>query len=52
MFKAKVIIEEIKRYCPKIYEYCEKTIKNSRMDLEFQRLDKRLLKHVLIFLSI
>ena len=41
MFKAKIILEEIKRYAPKIFEACEKTIKNSRMDLEFMRLDKQ-----------
>ena len=41
MFKAKIILEEIKRYAPNIFESCKKTIKNSRMDLEFIRLDNQ-----------
>ena len=39
MFKARIILEEIKRYAPNIFESCKKTIKNSRMDLEFMRLN-------------
>ena len=45
MFKAKIILEEIKRHAPGIFEACEKTIKNSRMDLEFMRLDNQAFEH-------
>ncbi|MDC3089403.1 mannose-1-phosphate guanylyltransferase/mannose-6-phosphate isomerase [Prochlorococcus sp. AH-716-N03] len=39
IFQAKLIIEEIKRYSPNIFEACQKTIEKSRMDLEFTRLE-------------
>ena len=40
LFKAKTIINEIKFFNPEIYKACEKTLRNSVMDLDFQRLDK------------
>ncbi len=40
MFQAKTIIEEIKEHEPEIYFSCKETIKKSKRDLEFQRLDK------------
>ena len=40
MFKASSILEEIKRFSPEIFESCQETIIKSKLDLEFQRLDK------------
>tara|TARA_Y100001978_G_C23700791_1_gene440754 strand:- start:2 stop:1435 length:1434 start_codon:yes stop_codon:yes gene_type:complete len=40
MFKANTIIEEIKEYYPEIFFSCLETIKKSKRDLEFLRLDK------------
>ncbi len=45
MFKAKIILEEIKRYSFKIFETCQKTISKSHKDLEFTRLDKNNFKN-------
>ncbi len=41
LFKAKTIINEIKRLNLEIYEACRKTFENSVMDLDFQRLDEK-----------
>ncbi len=40
MFKASIIIEEIKKYSPEIFFSCTETIKKSKRDLEFLRIDK------------
>ena len=40
MFKAKTIIEEIKRFSPETFETCNEAIEKSELDLDFQRLDK------------
>jgi len=40
VFKASTIIEEIKLYEPDIIENCEKSLLNSKDDLDFIRLDK------------
>ena len=40
MFKAKTIIEEIKKYSPDIIKYCQESLKQSRNDLDFVRLEK------------
>ena len=40
MFKAKIIIEEIKRFSPEIYNSCKDSICKSNLDLDFQRIDK------------
>ena len=40
LFKAKTIINEIKNLKPEIYKACENTIRNSVMDLDFQRLEE------------
>ena len=40
MFKAKTIINEIKKYSPSIIENCQISIKKSSLDLDFQRLEK------------
>ena len=39
MFKAKKILEEIKKYQPKIYSSCKKALSKSIKDLDFERLD-------------
>ena len=41
LFKAKNILNEIKKYSPEIIKYCEKSILNKFFDLDFQRLDKK-----------
>ena len=40
LFKAKTIIDEIKKFTPNIYEYCQESLEKSKLDLEFQRIDK------------
>lgn len=40
MFKAKEIINEVKRLSPKIFEICQESINKSDLDLEFQRIDR------------
>ncbi len=40
MFKASTILEELKKYAPKIVESCEKSIEHNNLDLEFKRLRK------------
>ncbi len=44
MFKAKTIINEIKKFSPKVFEACEKAILKSRYDLDFQRIDEESFK--------
>ena len=39
MFKASTILEEIKSFSPQTFQSCQETIKKSKLDLEFQRLD-------------
>ena len=39
MFKASTILEEINSFSPQTFESCQETIKKSKLDLEFQRLD-------------
>ena len=41
LFKAKNILEEIKKFSPEILKYCEKSILKKLFDLDFQRLDKQ-----------
>ena len=40
MFKAKTIIEEVKSSHQQIYKNCFNAIKESKSDLDFQRIDK------------
>ncbi len=42
MFKAKVIINEVKKFYPKIFKICQESINNSELDLEFQRINKEI----------
>jgi len=39
MFQAKTVLDEMNRLCPEILNLCEKSLKNSRNDLDFQRID-------------
>ena len=39
--KAKVLISEIKKFSPKVYNSCIETFKNKYSDLDFQRLTNR-----------
>lgn len=40
LFKASKYLKELKKYSPEIYKACKKSIKNSKPDLDFIRLDK------------
>ena len=40
MFKASVILEELKKHAPKIIESCKKSLEHDDLDLEFKRLKK------------
>ena len=40
MFKASVITQELNKYAPDILSNCKKSLDNSRIDLEFKRLNK------------
>ena len=40
MFKASVILKELKKHAPKIIESCEKSLEHDDLDLEFKRLKK------------
>ena len=40
LFKASVIINELKKYSPNIVNYCEKAIKQKTNDLYFEKMDK------------
>ena len=40
MFKAKVILEELCKFKPDIVQYCKSSLKESKKDLEFERIDK------------
>jgi mannose-1-phosphate guanylyltransferase len=42
LFKAKNILEEIKKFSPEILKCCEKSILKKLFDLDFQRLDKQI----------
>ena len=40
LFKASEIIEEIKKYSPKTFTYCEKSLSKKLFDLDFERIDR------------
>tara|TARA_Y100000589_G_scaffold330619_1_gene380832 strand:- start:1333 stop:2778 length:1446 start_codon:yes stop_codon:yes gene_type:complete len=44
MFKAKTILEEVKKYAPDILSTCKDSIFKSKLDLDFQRIDKESFK--------
>ena len=39
-FKAKTILNEVKKFHPEVFNLCEKSLSKSSKDLDFQRLDK------------
>jgi len=39
LFKARTIIQYIKKYSPDIYKYCEEALKGNLLDLDFQRIN-------------
>lgn len=41
MFKAKTILKELDKFSPEIVKQCKKSILKSKLDLDFQRLDKK-----------
>ena len=45
VFKANTIIGELKRLAPKVYFSCKSAIKNSKKDLDFQRLDEKFMEN-------
>ena len=45
MFKASVILEELRKYAPDVIENCEKSLDPNLIDLEFKRLKKRSFKN-------
>ena len=42
LFKASVILDEIKKYNPEILEFCDCALKKNLYDLDFQRLDREI----------
>lgn len=40
LFKANLILKEIKKFCPDIYFYCKEALEKDLFDLDFQRLNK------------
>ena len=40
MFRASVILQELRRYAPEIIEYCKASLEHNDIDLEFKRLKK------------
>ena len=49
VFKATDIIKEIDSYAPSIIENCKESLKNSSIDLDFLRLDRKAFENALIF---
>ena len=44
IFKAKVIIDEIKRNFPEIISSCKKSLEKSETDLDFERINSKSFK--------
>ena len=40
MFKAKTVLQELKKFAPEIVKSCKDSILESKLDLDFQRIDK------------
>tara|TARA_B100000989_G_scaffold59069_1_gene40235 strand:+ start:5183 stop:6625 length:1443 start_codon:yes stop_codon:yes gene_type:complete len=40
MFKAKTILKELNKFNPKLVNYCKSSLLKSKLDLDFQRIDK------------
>ena len=41
LFKASILINEIRKFKPEIYNFCRKSLSKKLLDLDFQRLEKR-----------
>ena len=44
LFKAKTIIDELKKYNNSLFQLCEQTFQNSKLDYDFQRLESKTFK--------
>ena len=40
LFKANLILQEINKFCPDIFKYCQEALSKDLYDLDFQRLNK------------
>ncbi len=40
LFKAKKVLEELNKFCPKVVESCKNSLVNSSTDLEFKRINE------------
>ncbi len=45
LFQANLILKEIKKYAPDVIKYCEKSLEEKLLDLDFQRLNKKAFKN-------
>ncbi len=45
LFKAKLILEEIKKFQPEIYTLCKESLKGKKLDFDFQRINKNIFKN-------
>ena len=41
LFKAKKILDEMKKFCPEVVSHCKNSLKRREHDLDFQRLNKK-----------
>ena len=41
LFKANLILDEIKKFIPEVFNHCEKSLNEELYDLDFQRLNKQ-----------
>ena len=41
LFNAKIILKEIENLCPEIAKYCNQSLQDNTIDLDFQRLNKK-----------
>ena len=40
LFKANLVLQEINKFCPDIFKYCQEALSKDLYDLDFQRLNK------------
>ena len=45
LFKANIILEEMKKFSPEILKYCETALNEKLFDLDFQRLNENIFSH-------
>ena len=45
MFKAKTVLQELKKFAPEIVKSCKDSILESKLDLDFQRIDKEIFRN-------